>query len=229
MQLTERIFCYLWRGSGNNCNSYLYAGEKVILIDPGHLQTEFRENCLEILLRELARDGFTLKEIDLILCTHGHPDHCEAAAGIQEKTSIKVAMHKDDEDHMEQMARLLEQMMGMRPALPRVDLFLQEGELELGATGEDKIQVIHTPGHSPGSVSFYFPADRALVTGDAVFNGSIGRTDFPGGSLKTLGESISKLSAIEDVEWLLPGHMGPVKGQAAIENNYRMIKRMFFY
>ncbi|NLL58296.1 MAG: hypothetical protein GX244_07280, partial [Firmicutes bacterium] len=53
MQLTERIFCYLWRGRGNNCNSYLYAGEKVILIDPGHLQTEFRENCLEILLREL--------------------------------------------------------------------------------------------------------------------------------------------------------------------------------
>jgi glyoxylase-like metal-dependent hydrolase (beta-lactamase superfamily II) len=110
-----------------------------------------------------------------------------------------------------------------------VDLFLQEGELELGATGEDKIQVIHTPGHSPGSVSFYFPADRALVTGDAVFNGSIGRTDFPGGSLKTLGESISKLSAIKDVEWLLPGHMGPVKGQAAIERNYMLINRMFFY
>lgn len=228
MQLTERIFFYPWRGRGNNCNTYLYAGEKVLLIDPGHLQTEFGENCLEMLLQALARDGFTLEKIDLILCTHGHPDHCEAAAGIKEQRLINLAMHRDDEAHMELMARFLEQMIGKRTALPRIDIFLQEGELELGATGNDKIRVLHTPGHSPGSVSFYFPRDKALITGDVVFNGSIGRTDFPGGSLETLGESVRKLAAIRDVQWLLPGHMQPVKGQAAVENNYRLITRMFF-
>lgn len=229
MQITERIFFYFWRGRGNNCNSILYAGEKVILIDPGHIQTELRENALNMLLRGMATDGFTLEQIDLILCTHGHPDHCEAAAAIKEKKpAIKIAMHRDDEAHMEQMALFLEQMIGTRPAVPRVDIFLQEGELELGDAGEEKIQVLHTPGHSPGSVSFYFPGDKVLVTGDAVFYGSIGRTDFPGGSLETLGESVRKLAAIKDVEWLLPGHMQPVQGQAAIENNYRMITRMFF-
>ncbi|NMB40821.1 MAG: MBL fold metallo-hydrolase [Firmicutes bacterium] len=228
MQLTERVFFYPWRGRGNNCNSILYAGEKVALIDPGHIRTELGENCQEMLFRQIEQDGFTLENIDLILCTHGHPDHCEAAAAIQEKKPIKVAMHKDDESHTEQMARLLEQMVGTRPAIPRVDLFLQEGELELGPEGEDKIQVLHTPGHSPGSVSFYFPRDKALVTGDAVFYGSIGRTDFPGGSLETLGESVRKLSAIKDVEWLLPGHMQPIKGQDAIAENYKLITRMFF-
>ena len=228
MQITERIFFYPWRGRGNNCNSYLYAGEKVLLIDPGHLKTELGENSLEMLLQALARDGFTLENIDLILCTHGHPDHCEAATALKEQRSINMAMHRDDEAHMELMARFLEQMMGTKPALPRIDIFLQEGELELGATGKDKVQVLHTPGHSPGSVSFYFPRDKALITGDAVFYGSIGRTDFPGGSLETLGKSIRKLAALRDVEWLLPGHMQPVKGKAAVENNYRLITRMFF-
>ncbi|RJX23256.1 MAG: MBL fold metallo-hydrolase [Dethiobacter sp.] len=228
MQLTERVFGYPWRGRGNNCNSYLYAGEKVILIDPGHIQNEFRENCLEVLLQALAKDGFTLENIDLMLCTHSHPDHCEAAVAIKEKKPVNLAMHKDEEPHMELLARFFEQMTAKRPALPRIDLFLQEGELELGAAGEDKIQVLHTPGHSPGSLSFYFPRDKALVTGDAVFNGSIGRTDFPDGSLETLGESVRKLSAVKEVEWLLPGHMQPVKGQAAIENNYRLITHMFF-
>jgi hydroxyacylglutathione hydrolase len=228
MQLTEKVFSYPWGGMGNNANTYLYAGEKVILIDPGHIQNEFRENCLELLLSELNKDGFPLEKIDMIFCTHSHADHSEAAATIQKKKEIKIAMHKDEEPHMEQMGNFIERMMGQRFASPKIDIYLQEGNLEIGNGKKDIIQVFHTPGHSPGSLSFYFPEEKALVTGDAVFSGSIGRTDFPDGSFEKLGDSVRKLSAIEGVEWLLPGHMQIVKGAENIANNYRMITRMFF-
>ncbi|NLX90852.1 MAG: MBL fold metallo-hydrolase [Firmicutes bacterium] len=229
MQLTEKMYYYPWRGMGNNCNAFLYAGEKTILIDPGHVHNEYRENCLDNLLLEMEGDGFTPEKIDLIICTHGHPDHCEAAALLQDKYKIRVAMHKDEESHMKMMAAFFQQMAGSKPAQPRIDLYLQEGELELGS-GEkkDTIVLYHTPGHSPGSLSIHFPEERALVTGDAVFHSSIGRTDFPGGSMATLGKSVDKLSRIEDIDWLLPGHMQMVKGEEAVRRNFMLIKRMFF-
>jgi hydroxyacylglutathione hydrolase len=226
MQITEKIFCYPWRGSGNNCNTYLYVGEKVILIDPGHIQNELGERCLQRLLAGLAQDGFSPEQLDLLLCTHSHTDHCEAAVSFKEKKEIALAMHKDEEEHMEAIARFFMQMTGKKPEKPKIDIFLQEGELELGK--KDIIQVLHTPGHSPGSLSFYFPDERALITGDAVFYGSIGRTDLPDGDLETLGKSVQKLSGIKEVEWLLPGHMQPVSGQQAIQRNYQLIQQMFF-
>ncbi len=226
MQITERLYGYTWRGSGNNCNTYLFVGEKTILIDPGHIQNELGERCLERLLAGLAQDGFHPEQLDLILCTHSHTDHCEAAVAFKTEREIPLAMHQDEEGHMEKIARFFMQMTGKKPALPQIDIYLREGELELGE--KDKIQVLHTPGHSPGSLSFYFPRERALLTGDAVFHGSIGRTDLPNGNLKTLEKSVQKLARIKQVEWLLPGHMQPVYGQAAIQRNYQLIQRMFF-
>jgi len=230
MKLTEKIYYYPWTGNGNNCNSYLYAGTKTILIDPGHIRNEFRVNCLDMLLQAMAADGFTPDRIDLVLCTHGHPDHCEAGAELQAKYSLSVAMHRDDEAHMEELSRYFASMTGTKTILPRIDIYLQEGDLELYGSPEkmEPVQVMLTAGHSPGSLSFYFHAAQALVTGDAVFYGSIGRTDFPGGSLRTLGESVNKLAALTDVEWLLPGHMQIVRGREQVQKNYRMIKQMFF-
>ena len=228
MKLTEKIYGYPWKGNGNNCNTYLYAGKKNILIDPGHIHNEFRTNCLEMLLASMAEDGFTPDSIDLILCTHSHPDHCEAAALLQEKFSLSMGMHRNEEAHMEELSRYFERMTGTKTLLPSVNIYLQEGELELGMDDTEKIQALLTPGHSPGSLSFYFPGEQALLSGDAVFYGSIGRTDFPGGSLKVLADSVNKLAALPDVEWLLPGHMQAVHGKKNVENNYRMIKQMFF-
>ncbi|HHU75472.1 MAG TPA: MBL fold metallo-hydrolase [Firmicutes bacterium] len=229
MQLTEKIYAYPWKGMGNNCNAYLYAGEKKILMDPGHIHNEYNEKCLEKLLAEMKADGFTPEKIDLIICTHGHPDHCEAAALLQDEYQIRVAMHREEETSMDIMAKFFEQMAGKSPERPRIDIYLQEGELELGTGGiKDKVVLYLTPGHSPGSLSIYFPDERALVTGDVVFSGSIGRTDFPGGDFLTLGKSVEELSHIEDLEWLLPGHMQIVQGEEAIRRNFTMIKRMFF-
>lgn len=226
MQITEKLFGYIWQGRGNNCNTYLFDGDKTILFDPGHIQNELSENCLERLLAGMAQDGFNPEQLDLIFCTHSHTDHCEAAVSLKAEKEIPLAMHQAEEGHMEIIARFFMQMTGKKPALPQIDIYLQEGELEIGE--EDKIQVLHTPGHSPGSLSFYFPGEKALLTGDAVFYGSIGRTDFPDGDLKALEKSVQKLARIEEVEWLLPGHMQPVHGQAEIQRNYQLIQRMFF-
>ncbi len=228
MRLTEKIYYYPWQGQGNNCNTCLYAGEKKILIDPGHIQTEFGEHCFEVLQKSMAADGFAVQDIDLVLCTHGHPDHCEAVVLLQDLKDVPVAMHRDEEAHMQHLAQLFERMTGKRPPVPAIDIFLEEGSLQTGAGALDEIQVYTTPGHSPGSLSFFFPAEKVLVTGDAVFQGSIGRTDFPGGDLQTLGNSVRKLAALDGVELLLPGHMGIVKGEQSVQRNFALIQRMFF-
>lgn len=228
MKLTQKLFFYPWQGRGNNCNTYLYAGQKTILIDPGHLQNETGIRCFDMLQESMRADGFSVDDIDLILCTHSHPDHCEAATAVKEQKEVNVAMHSEEESHMQVLSQLFERMTGKRPPLPSIDIFLDEGTLELGTETLDTIQVLTTPGHSPGSLSFFFPDEKALVTGDAVFQGSIGRTDFPGGSLQTLGNSVSKLAALDGVELLLPGHMQVVKGQQSVQKNFEMIRRMFF-
>ena len=228
MKLTEKLFIYPWQGRGNNCNAYLYAGQKTILIDPGHIQNETGARCIQMLLDSMQADGFSLDDLDLVLCTHGHPDHCEGVTAIKEQKDINVAMHREEESHMQVLAQLFERMTGKRPPLPGIDIFLEEGTLELGDENLDTIQVLTTPGHSPGSLSFFFPDEKALITGDAVFQGSIGRTDFPGGDHSTLGNSVRKLAALEEVELLLPGHMGIVKGKDAVQKNFAMIQRMFF-
>ncbi len=227
MKVTEKVYAYIWRGRGNNCNTYLYAGEKTILIDPGHIRNEMRENCLDTLLGSMKEDGFSPEQVELVLCTHSHADHCEAGSFFNEKYGVPVAMHQWEDGHMETMARFFEQMTGQKATLPSVDIYLQEGELELG-NNKDVIHALHTPGHSPGSLSFFVPDEKTMLSGDAVFQGSIGRTDFPDGSLQSLAQSVEKLSAVEGVEWLLPGHMGPVRGEGDVKANYDTIRRMFF-
>jgi len=230
MQITEKIFCYPWRGMGNNCNAYLYAGGKTVLIDPGHIYNEYQEGCLDSLLENMENDGFTPEMIDLILCTHGHHDHCEAAIYFRENYQTRLAMHQAEEAHMETMANYVEQMFRIpKPKSPVIDFYIKEGELELEGEGKkDKIILYHTPGHSPGSLSLHFPEEKCLITGDVVFYGSIGRTDFPDGSLPLMGDSVRRLSRIEDLEWLLPGHMQILSGDGPIQRNFAMIKSMFF-
>ena len=108
-------------------------------------------------------------------------------------------------------------------------LYLKEGDLELGER-KLKIQVLLTPGHSPGSISLYVPEKKLLITGDVVFYGSVGRTDFPGGNTQQLRESIERLSLL-DTYYIIPGHsteMGCiVEGKKNIEQNFQAIKLYF--
>ncbi len=225
MKITSTIYWYPWEGHGNNCNSCLLVGDKKILIDPGHVNNEFREACYDRLAAAVKNDGFDLGDIDMVLLTHCHPDHCEAAAPIIEKTGAKLAIYKDEEPVLEAIAKFFYRRPGENPFKLEPDILLQEGELEVG---DITIQVLHTPGHSPGSACYYIEKDKALISGDTVFRSSIGRTDLPGGDMKAMGESISRLSGLSNVEWLIPGHMDLVEGSENVRRNFDTIKSYFF-
>jgi len=230
MQLTEQLYWYPFQGRANNCNSYLLRGSQTILFDPGHIYNDFNESCLEMLVRQLSADGIELADIDLILCTHGHPDHVQSVGIVREKSGARFGMHQGDDFILEALSQSYASQTGKELPSLKPDFYLEEGRLDLSAENRqsDHIEVLHTPGHSPGCVCFFLPEYKALISGDTVFEGSIGRTDFPGGSMEALGQGVDKLSCLEEVELLLPGHMGYISGAAAVKHNFDLIKRYFF-
>ena len=155
MQLMEQIYAYPWRGRGNNCNSYLVTGEKTVLIDPGHIYNEFRERCLDTLEQRLSEDGFSLEQVDLILCTHGHPDHIEAAGVVREKSGAPLALHRSDEFILAAIERHFGSAAGREKPALKPDIYLQEGELEPGGDGFEPIRVIPYPAILPVRSVFY--------------------------------------------------------------------------
>ena len=218
MNIFDNYYIYLWRGNDNNCNTCLLAnvlnGGRHLIVDPGHVVTpSYREPGLQRLLQEMRNDGVDYERIGLVILTHGHPDHCEAAVSIQKETKALVAVHKSDEKMF--------QMLG-----GRVDIYLQDGTLEPAADKNSDLQILHSPGHSPGHVAIYWPYRKVLIAGDCIFFRSTGRTDFPGGSSEELRNSIERLSRL-DIEYLLCGHPyghpGFIQGRDDIRENFEII------
>ncbi len=141
-----------------------------------------------------------------ILLTHAHIDHIAALSPLKEKLQCPVAMHKKDQYLLDHVADNPFQEMLQASVPPDPDKWLTEDSaLKLGT---ESIQVIHTPGHTPGSVSFYIPG-TGVFTGDALFLESVGRTDLPGGNTNVLMASIrEKLFVLPDDTPVFPGH-GP--------------------
>jgi len=141
-----------------------------------------------------------------IVATHTHFDHVLGVDTIRAKLKVPFLIHRDDLSMLESMQSRVRQIMGFSvPPPPKVDQFLEDGQsIEFG---QDKVKVIHTPGHSPGSISL--AGQDFVMTGDALFNQSIGRTDLPGGDLDTLIRSITQcLFILDDDTIVYPGH-GP--------------------
>ncbi len=223
MKIVDNLYAYVWGGNDNNCNTYAFAGAldkgRHVVIDPGHITTPFyQEPALDILLKNMEADGMAADAIGLVINTHAHADHCEAAMTIREKSQALVAMHEADEINY--------QMIG-----GKIDKYLEEGELVLGKDSPLKLNIYHTPGHSPGHVAIYWPARKVLIAGDVIFYRSTGRVDLPGGSARALKQSIERLSQL-DIEYLLCGHPyghpGIIKGRQAVRDNFEFIKRVFF-
>ncbi len=224
MKLTDNLFAYVWKGNDNNCNTYIYgnvlAGNKHLIIDPGHIITPFlREPAYEMLTREITKDGLKIEDIGLIVLTHAHPDHVEGARKFQEASKAKIAI--DDQD-----AGAL-RMFGTG----KVDYNLPEGELKADSV-QAKLDVLHVPGHSPGHIALYWPAKKALAVGDVVFFRNTGRVDLPGGNPGQLKNSIEKLSLL-DVEYLLCGHPyghpGVIQGKKAVQDNFEFLKENIWF
>ncbi len=166
--------------------------KKAAVIDPGGDE--------DTILAEVKKMGLS---VEYVIATHGHPDHVCGNRKIQEATGAKIIMHADDVAFFEQgEVKNYFSMLGLEPS-PPTDVIVNEGdEIKIG---EVTFQVIHTPGHTPGGMCLYNSPN--LITGDTLFVGGLGRTDFPGGSHEELLNSIrEKLLVLpkETVVW--PGH-----------------------
>jgi glyoxylase-like metal-dependent hydrolase (beta-lactamase superfamily II) len=148
--------------------------------------------------------GLELKPA-LILNTHGHLDHIGANRDMKEKYAVPLYLHAADAGMLEATERIeLSLLLGARDSPPPDRLLVDGDEI---AVGRSSLRVIHTPGHTPGSVGFL--GDRVYFSGDTLFCGGVGRTDLPGGSWKDLEKSIrEKILVLPDDTIVLPGH-GP--------------------
>lgn len=216
MKIFDGLEAFLWtEPATNNCNTYLITGEKNILIDPGHY------HLFGHVLDNLSLHSLFLADIDLVIITHGHPDHIEALKRF-EGSSVLVAIGEREFDFIKQVAPHYGEALGMPNFEPQI--LLRDGDLKLDGIN---LEVITSPGHSPGSICLFWREKKALFTGDVVFNGGIGRTDLPGGSGEELKSSIRRLSQL-DIEYLLPGHGEILVGSHHIRANFQEIESFWF-
>ncbi|HUQ77425.1 MAG TPA: MBL fold metallo-hydrolase [Patescibacteria group bacterium] len=149
---------------------------------------------------ELAARDWTLK---LIVSTHSHWDHIGDNAAVVAATDAKIAVHGLDRPGLLAPTPLFAPFE-IPPSVPAVDL-AEGGEIRFG---ELRLVVIHTPGHTPGSVCLWAPDQGLLFSGDTLFAGGWGRIDLPGGSAEAMVDSLGRLAGLEPVLAVLPGH-GP--------------------
>lgn len=216
MKILENLHGFLWNSmTANNCNTYLIDGPARVLIDPGHAHLF---GHVEAGLRQL---GLEYDDIDVVISTHCHPDHVEAVRLFKERRTL-FGVHETDYGLMKEMGRMLGATFDPESYVPA--FFLQEGAFAVKGL---ELQVIHTPGHSPGSISLYWPEQKALFTGDVIFRQGLGRVDLPGGNGGTLKKSIKRLAEF-DAEWLLPGHGDLIRDAAQVQMNFRMVEEYWF-
>jgi glyoxylase-like metal-dependent hydrolase (beta-lactamase superfamily II) len=180
-------------------NCYIVGCEETLkgaIIDPGGSAKE--------ILAEVARLGL---DIIAVINTHGHVDHVLANREVKQATGAPLMIHAEDAPMLTNPMKSFAFLLGRIKPGPRPDRLLEEGgEVEVGQL---RLRVLHTPGHSPGSISLLAVNEGALFSGDALFRMSIGRTDFPGGSFDTLMHSIKDvLFALPDETVVYSGH-GP--------------------
>ncbi len=181
------------------CNCSIFGDEttrEAVVIDPG--------DDIDEILRVLARHGLTVKTI---VITHAHIDHVGGAARLKAATGAPVYMNEADFPVYEQI-EMQALWLGMDPPEQAdVDVTPRDGDVLHMAGAE--FNVLHTPGHTPGSMGLWIPSEKKLIAGDTLFRDSIGRTDLPGGDGKKILVSIrEKFLPLPEDTLVIPGH-GP--------------------
>jgi hydroxyacylglutathione hydrolase len=173
----------------------------IVLADPVRREAiaiDTATPCLTWIADELDQRGWALK---LIVSTHGHWDHIGDNAAVAEHTAAPIAVHPLDRKRLTDPQPVWAPFP-IPPSVPAVDL-AEGGEIHFG---DIRLLVLHTPGHTEGSVSLHAQDDGLLLSGDTLFAGGWGRVDLPGGSADQMAESLVRLSDLEDPVRVVPGH-----------------------
>lgn len=178
-------------------NCYLAVNEdsnEVLVIDPG--------DAADLLIKKIKEKNLIPAAV---LLTHGHFDHASAAEEIAAAFDIKIYAHEKEKETLESPSMNLCAMAGEQGSWYHADIYVKDGEI-LNLAGFS-IQVLFTPGHTAGGCCYYIEKEQAVFAGDTLFHSSIGRTDFPGGSIGTLLRSIQeKLMVLPGQTKVYPGH-----------------------
>jgi hydroxyacylglutathione hydrolase len=179
------------------CNCSVIGDEQThegIVIDPG--------DDIEHVLQAVRKHKLTIKQI---IITHAHIDHVGGAMKLRAATGAPILLNKNDHTLLK-MIDIQAAWIGMRSPGP-VEIDQSIDDQDLIKVGNLQASVLHTPGHTQGSICLYFPAEKKLIAGDTLFQGSIGRTDLPGGNFEQIIDSLhSRLLALPDETIVVPGH-----------------------
>ena len=198
-------------------NCYIVINDETkecFIIDPGASGKQLAEKIRQDNLNPVA-----------VLLTHGHFDHAGAAKTVAEEFDIKIYAHEAEEDTLKDPQKNVSWMVNCKETYD-ADVFLKDEEIINIA--DFKIKVLHTPGHTEGGCCYYIPEEAVIFTGDTLFAQSVGRTDFPGGSMSQIVRSIQeKLLTLNEAGnfetdiMVYPGHNDPTTIETErMENPY---------
>jgi len=181
-------------------NCYIVAcpeTKEAIIIDPGFEKISEAEKIFQF----IEENSLKLK---FIVNTHGHPDHICGNGVVKRKFQTPILIHEKDAFMLGRLGKVVAKFIGFNYSSPSADALLKDEEFV--RFGKTTLKVMHTPGHSPGSISLI--GESEVFTGDTLFAGSIGRTDIPQGSVSDMKKSLRKLANLPDNFRVYPGH-GP--------------------
>jgi glyoxylase-like metal-dependent hydrolase (beta-lactamase superfamily II) len=198
------------------CNCSIIGDEathEAMVIDPG--------DDISDVLALVRKHNLQVKQI---VITHAHIDHVGGAMKLRAATGAPILLNQNDYDLLKILDVQAAWIGVADPGKVEIDHSVSTGEIV--SAGAHKAQILHTPGHTEGSICLYFPAEKKLMAGDTLFAGSIGRTDLPGGSMQKILRSLhDTLMALPDETVVVPGH-GPLTNIGKErESNPFLVKR----